>query len=137
MVEAAIVMSTFIMLTLGAIDLQVGVYRHNALAQAARHGIRQGIVHGALATPAMTVWGPASYSGTADDGSPYANSVQPMLVGIPLGQVTIAVQWLDGSNALGSRLRYTLTSPYKPLLGVFVGYPTFKLEGSSTMSISH
>jgi len=137
LVETAIVMSVFIVLTLGAIDLHIGVYRSNMLAQAARHGVRQMIVHGALAAPAMTSWGPASYSGTAGDGSPYADAVRPMLAGIPPNNVAINVDWLDGDNAVGGRVRCTLSTPYQPILGVFVGYPTLNLKATSTMPIAH
>lgn len=136
-VEFAIVLSVFIMLTLGAVDLQIGVYRSNMLAQAARQGVRQAIVHGELAAPAMTRWGPASYTGTSGDGSQYANAVQPMLVGFPANNVVVAVDWLDGSNAVGKRVRYTLTTTYKPVLGVFIGYPTITLKANSTMPITH
>jgi len=137
LVELAIVMSVFIVLTLGAVDLQIGVYRSNMLSQAARHGVRQAIVHGALAAPATTSWGPAGYSGTAGDGSRYADVVRPMLAGIPPNKVTINVDWLDGNNTVGGRVRCSVSTPYQPILGILVGYPTLNLNATSTMPIAH
>ncbi|HUY87708.1 MAG TPA: TadE family protein [Pirellulales bacterium] len=137
MVETAIVMTALIALTLGAIDLQIGVYRYNTLSEAARHGARQAMVHGAMATAAQGIWGPGAYNGTAGDGSPYANAVQPLLVGFPQDNVSIELEWLDGSNAVGKRVRYTLSTTYSPLLGFLIGYPTMTLQAASTMPIAH
>ena len=75
MVETAIVLSVYLMLILGTFDLGTATYRYNTLSQAARQGARQAIVHGSLASPAMTVWGPSTYNCTAGDGSAYAQAV--------------------------------------------------------------
>lgn len=137
MVETAIIMTVFIALTLGAVDLQIGVYRYNTLSEAARHGARQAMVHGAMAPPALPLWGPGTYAGTAADGSEYASAVRPLLVGFPYDAVTLRVEWIDGSTAVGKRVRYTLTTQYSPLLGALVGYPTMTLQAASTMRIAH
>ena len=137
MVETAIVMTVLIALTLGAVDLQIGVYRYNTLSEAARHGARQAMVHGALAPPAQGIWGPGTYNGTAADGSPYANAVRPLLVGFPQNDVAVKLEWLDGSNAVGQRVRYTLSTTYRPLLGFLIGYPNLNLNAASTMPIAH
>jgi hypothetical protein len=135
--ETAIVMTVLIALTLGAVDLQIGVYRYNTLSEAARHGARQAMVHGALAPAAQGIWGPGAYVGTAADGSPYANAVRPLLVGFPQNDVTIRVEWPDGSNAVGQRVRYSLSTTYRPFLGFLVGYPNLNLNAASTMPIAH
>lgn len=137
MVETAIVMTVMIALTLGAVDLQIGVYRYNTLSEAARHGARQAMIHGAMATAAQGIWGPGAYNGTAGDGSAYANAVRPLLVGFPQNDVAIQLEWLDGSNAVGKRVRYTLSTTYRPLLGFLIGYPTMTLRAASTMPIAH
>lgn len=137
MVEVAVVITVFLTLTLGGVDLLTGVYRNNTLSQAARYGARQAIVHGAFASPKMTVWGPAEHNGTAADGSEFATAVRPMLVGFPLSQVTIRVEWPDGGNAIGQRVRFTVSTPYRPLLGFIYGNRTYTLSGVSTMPIAH
>ena len=136
-VESAIVMTVLIALTLGAADLQIGVYRYNTLSEAARQGARQAMVHGAMAPAALGVWGPGGYTGTAADGSPQANAVRPLLVGFPQNNVVVRVEWLDGGNQIGQRVRYTLSTTYRPLLGFLVGYPNLNLNASSTMPIAH
>lgn len=137
LVESAIIMFVFITLTVGAMDLELAVFRYNMAAQAARHGARQAMVHGALAKAPMTVWGPAGYSGKADDGSDIANAVKPLLVGFDQHNVTIQTDWLDGGNAVGNRVRYTVSTPYRPLLGFLIGYPAFTISAASTMPIAH
>lgn len=136
-VETAIVMTVLIALTLGAVDLQIGVYRYNTLSEAARHGARQAMIHGAMAPAALGIWGPGGYTGTAADGSPYANAVQPLLVGFPQNDVVVQLEWLDGGNQIGQRVRYSLSTTYRPLLGFLVGYPNLNLNASSTMPIAH
>ena len=69
MVETALVLNIYMLLILGTCDLGIAVHRNNTLSQAARHGARQASVHGALAAPSMAAWGPATYTGTAGDGS--------------------------------------------------------------------
>ncbi len=137
LVESAIIMFVFITLTVGAMDLELAVFRYNMAAQAARHGARQAMVHGALAKAPMTVWGPAGYSGKADDGSDIANAVSPLLVGFDRHNVTVQADWLDGGNAIGNRVRYTVSTPYRPLLGFLIGYPAFTISAASTMPIAH
>lgn len=135
--EAAVIITVFLVLILGGIDLLLAVYRNNTLSQAARYGARQAIVHGALATSPVTPWGPATYSGTAGDGSQYASAVGPMLVGFSLNDVNLMVEWPDGSNVVGSRVRVSLSMTYRPLLGFIYGNETYLLSGASTMPIAH
>ena len=137
MVEAAIVLSVFLLLILGTFDLGIATYRYNTLSQAARQGARQAIVHGSLAPPAMQAWGPATYTGTAGDGSVYAQAVTPMLVGFNLNTVVIKVEWPDGSNSTQQRVRYTVTTNYQPILTSVFTNSSYVLTAASTMPIAH
>lgn len=137
MVETAIIMTVLIMLTLGSTDIGIATYRYNTISQAARQGARQAMVHGALAAPAMTVWGPGNYSGTAADGSPYAQAVSPMLVGMNLNNVTITVEWIDGGNAIQQRVRFTVSTTYRPLVTFIFAKASYPLSASSTLPIAH
>lgn len=137
MVEMAVVLSVFLLLILGTLDLGIATYRYNTISQAARQGARQGIVHGSLAPPAMTAWGPATYSGNAGDGSEYAQAVSPMLVGFTLSNVTIKVEWPDGGNASQQRVRYTVTTTYQPIVTSLFSNSTYTLSAVSTMPIAH
>jgi Flp pilus assembly protein TadG len=137
LVEGAIVLSVFLLLVLGTLDLGTATYRYNTLAQAARQGARQAAVHGALAAPAMTTWGPTTYTGTAGDGSEYAQAVSPMLVGFPPSSVTIKVEWIDGGNAVQQRVRYTVSATYTPTVTSLFAKATYAQSAASTMPIAH
>lgn len=137
MVEMAIVLNVFLLLILGTLDLGLATYRYNTLSQVARQGSRQAIVHGKLAPPLMTAWGPATYTGTAGDGSVYAQAVSPMLVGFVPEDVAIRVEWPDGGNAIQQRVRYTVTTDYRPLLTSVFSSATYTMSAASTMPIAH
>ncbi len=136
--ELAVVMGIFLTLVLGMLDLGLGVFRYNLLAQAARQGARQAIVHGDMADRLGT-WGPGAYSGTAADGTEIALAIQPLLRGIDPAQVSIQAEWLDGGNEVAEehRVRITVSTPYQPAMTFIFGNPTFTLEATSTMAIAH
>ena len=137
MVEMAVVLSVFLMIILGTFDLGIATYRFNTISQAARQGARQAIVHGSLAPPAMAAWGPATYDGKADDGSVYAQAVSPMLVGFPPNDVAIKVEWLDGGNGIQQRVRFTVSTTYRPILTSVFSSSTYPQSAASTMPIAH
>jgi Flp pilus assembly protein TadG len=137
MVEMAIILNVFLLLILGTLDLGLATYRYNTLSQVARQGARQAIVHGELAPPLMTAWGPTTYTGTAGDGSVYAQAISPMLVGFLPGDVTIQVEWPDGGNSLQQPVRYTVTTEYRPLLTSVFSNTSYTLRAASTMPIAH
>lgn len=137
MVEMAIILNVFLMLVLGTLDLGLATYRYNTISQAARQGARQAIVHGSLASPAMQAWGPSTHTGTAGDGSVYAQAVSPMLVGFVLDDVAIRVEWPDGGNALQQRVRYTVTTEYRPILTSLFSSNSYTQSAASTMPIAH
>ena len=137
MVETAIVLSVFLMLILGTFDLGIATYHYNTLSQAARQGARTAIVHGALAPATMGAWGPSTYSGNAGDASAYAQAFSPMLAGFSLANVTIKLEWIDGGNAIQQRVRYTVTTTYRPMLTSFFTNATYTQTAASTMPIAH
>lgn len=137
LVETAVILNVFLVLILGTLDFGLATYRYNTLSQAARQGARQAAVHGALAAPAMTTWGPGAYSGTAADGSQQAQAVSSMLAGFPLSNVTIRVEWTDGGNQVQQHVRYTVSTPYRPIISSLFSSTTFTLSATSTMPIAH
>ena len=137
MIETSIILNVFLMLILGTFDLGIATYRFNTISQAARQGARAAIVHGALAGESMQTWGPSTYTGTAGDGSTYAKAVSPMLVGFTLANVTIKLEWIDGGNAIQQRVRYTVTTTYRPMLTSFFTNAAYTQTAASTMPIAH
>ncbi|HUT14608.1 MAG TPA: TadE/TadG family type IV pilus assembly protein [Thermoguttaceae bacterium] len=135
-VEMALVLLLFLTLVLGMLDLGIGVFRYNLLAQAARQGARQAIVHGTLADR-LGPWGPQSYSGQGDDSHPVADAVRPSLTAFDPSEVGIQADWIDGDNEFEKRVRIAVSAPYRPIMTFIFGNPTFTLRGTSTMPIAH
>ena len=127
----------FITLVLGMLDLGLGVFHYNMLAQIARQGARRAIVHGSMADQ-LGVWGPDSYSGTGSDGSPIAQELQSSLPGFNLSEVSIQVDWIGGNEVTEDHhVCVTVTRPYQPIMTFIFGNPTITLQASSTMAIAH
>jgi hypothetical protein len=136
MVEFAVVVLVFVTLVLGMLDLGYGVFQYHIVAEAARQGARQAIVHGGLADR-LGPWGPASYSGAGSDTHPLAEAVRPYLVGLDPNEVTIEAVWLDGGNGLDERVQITVGTPFRPIMTFIFNDPAFNLEATSTMRIAH
>jgi Flp pilus assembly protein TadG len=135
--EAALVIPVFLALVVGMIDLGIGVLHWCVLSEAARHGARQAIVHGALAPPSLGNWGPATYGPVAaTDSNPIASAVRTALAGMDPSTVTVKVEWLDGDNQPDHSVRVTLGHTYKPLTGLIFS-SSFSLGAGSTMRIAH
>jgi len=138
--EFAIVLPAFLLLVLGMIDASVAVARYNSLSQAARHGARQAAVHGSRAPAGWNggAWGPSPIDQPATaTGDPAVDVVRPMLVGCPLGETRIQIEWPDGSNVAGKPVRVTITSSYRPMITYVFGQPAIALTATSTMPIMH
>jgi len=142
--EMAIVLFWFLVLTMCMLDFGVAVFRYNVLSQAARHGARRAIVHGEMALP-LGVWGPAAIDvpATANgipivgDGSANdTDGLQRKLIGCDLDTTRIQVEWLSGSNAVGEPVRVTVTSPYQPVVFLNILQP-IQLRASSRMTVAH
>ncbi len=140
-VELAIVLLLFLILVLGMLDLGIGVFRRQTLAQAARQGARQAIVHGALADRpefGYVPWGPGTLTETADVGAhPVVEKIRPYLAGFDLSEVTIQAEWLDGDHRFEDRVRVTVSAPYRPMMTFIFGNLEITLQGTSTMAVAH
>ncbi len=144
--EMSIILMTFLVLTMGMLDMGIGVFRYHIVAQAARYGARRAIVHGDRAT-LLGIWGTAMIDvpanangipivdGVDDEGNP--NGIAPMLVGCDLPQTRIRVEWLEGGNSFEQPVRVTVTSYYTPLFSFIFPDGTIELKASSTMVIAH
>jgi Flp pilus assembly protein TadG len=137
MVETAIILSVYLLLIIGTFDLGIATFRYNTISQAARQGARKAIVHGKLAPPTMAPWGPATYNGTASDGSVFAQAVSPMLAGFPLNNFAIKVEWLDGDNLVQQRVRFTVSTTHQPILTSVFSNSSYPQSAASTMPIAH
>lgn len=137
MVEAALLMMVFAVAVLGMCEVGLAVFRHHAAGEAARHGARLAIVHGELAQPEMTEWGPTEYVQAASTNDEICNALRMHLTGLDVNNTMVRMEWLDGSTAVGSRVRVTVSTPYQPMLTALLGSSAWQLSGTSTMHIAH
>jgi Flp pilus assembly protein TadG len=138
--ETAIVISVFLILVLGLLDLGIGVLRYNSVSHAARQGARQAMVHGALAPAGVQggPWGPGTISAPATaSGIPAVAALQPFLFTCDPPSTTIQVAWPDGNNQPGNRVSVTVTTPYQPMMTFIFGNPSITLQATSTVTIAH
>lgn len=141
LLETAILLPIFLLLVLGMLDLGTAVFQHHVLCHAARQGARRAVVHGELATR-LGSWGPpgqaSSTQGTADvDFHEIASVIRPLLTGFDPSSVTVAAEWIDGNNRLGSRVQVSVTADHHFLIVRMIGLDSITLEGQSTMQIAH
>jgi Flp pilus assembly protein TadG len=137
LVETALVLPVFLFIIFAALDLSLAVFRYNSLSAAARRLARQAIVHGALAAPQHTTWGPAKLTGTGADSSQPAQAIQPYLFTFNPASVQVQINWLDSDTQPDDRVQVTLTYPQTSLVGSLFGYGTLNLQAASTMRILH
>jgi hypothetical protein len=130
------VLGILLVLLLVILDLGLAVARYNILAATARQVAREAIVRGSLAAPELTAWGPATYSGTASDGSEIAETARRSLAAIAPADVAVTVRWPDGGNREGDHVDVELRYFHDalPLLGFGEG---FDLQARSSMRIVH
>ena len=136
-VEGAIVLSSLIVILFGMLDLALLVFESNTLSEAARRMCRQAAVHGQMAAAPMTVWGPGSVTGTASDGTEYAQALNPELVTFDLTQVNYTIDWPDGTNQPDNRVRVTVNYQYQPMMPFVLGYGSIPITVVSTMQVAH
>lgn len=138
--ELSLTLLVFLTLTLGVLDLGIGVFRSHVLSQAARHAARRAAVHGELSNTPWHSETPLSVSAndnSEDIVSGQDDGIQAMLVGCDLANTDITINWLDGSNEVDQRVRVTITSPYQPAMSFIFGNNQRTLSASSTMRIAH
>jgi Flp pilus assembly protein TadG len=145
MVEAAIILPVFLVLTLGMIDLGIAVFQNNAICEASRQGARIASVHGAYAADDATypggVWGPSAYSGagSATDPIPTAMRSAGALAGLNTANVTVAVSWPSGTNSVanGDTVSVKVSVPWAPVIFYVFGNKSVTLTATSIMPIAH
>jgi hypothetical protein len=137
LVETALVLPVFLFIIFAALDLSLAVFRYNSLSAAARHLARQASLHGALAPPKYTTWGPATVTGTGADSSQVAQAVQSYMFTFNTAAVQLQIKWLDGDTQPDDRVQVTLTYPQTSLVGSLFGYGEINLQAVSTMRILH
>jgi Flp pilus assembly protein TadG len=136
-VEGAIVLGSLFVVLFGMLDLSLLVLESNTAAEASRRLCRTAVVHGQMASPQMTIWGPATVTGNAGDGTEYAQALNPELVTFDLSNVSYTINWLDGGNQPGTRVQVIVNFQYQPLMPFLVGGSAIPISMDTTMQVAH
>ncbi len=130
LIEFALVLPVFLLITLGVIDLARAVWQENTLAYAAREGTRYAIVHG-------TGGSPIAFPGAHQE---VKDVVRNAAVGVP--NVTVTVTWPDLRGPTpcyerGCRVQVDATAPFVPLPSQYLTGSIFQitLRGGSVLVI--
>lgn len=137
LVESALVFQVVLILVLVLFDLGQAVLHQHLLTDAAQHVARQASVHGTLADETGT-WGPAPLGPVpADNAHPACGEARRMLIGFTPSEVTVRVEWLDGEATPGRRVRVTLTTDHRLIVGHLWNGGTVSLKAVSIAIIAH
>lgn len=146
LVETGLVMTVFLAIVLGMLDLGIAVLRYHMLRSAATEICRKAVVHGKLANRLGT-WGPAGITCTGDSAGVLSSAFTDHLKDTDLSEVHAQVTWLDGGNDQSqmNRVRVVLTMDYPvltfSLLRLLPGQPfhheSIPLRAQATMVIHH
>ncbi|MFO1092919.1 MAG: TadE family protein [Planctomycetaceae bacterium] len=135
--EGVIVLTVFLTMVFALFDLGLAALRQNALAEGARRLAREAIVHGDLAGPQRTSWGPAQFTGTAADASEIGRAIRPALVTLNPADVQVQITWPDNDNSSGDRVSIRVACAHRTILPRLFGSSTLQLRAESTMRIDH
>ncbi|MCC9655253.1 TadE/TadG family type IV pilus assembly protein [Rhodopirellula halodulae] len=134
-VEAAFTLPLLLWILLALLDLGTAAIRMNALSDTARRIGRRATLHGSMSPPANGTWGPESFSGNMVSGTHYAGNLQAFLPTMDPESVSMKVEWPDGEQRPGDRVRVQLEFTHDSLVPGLFPWGPFELQGTSTMTI--
>ena len=123
LIEFAISALILVMVVLGIVEISRMVLVSNAVANAARAGLRYAIVHGNDQVGAPPC--PTCPSGPGNDPAQVVTVVKNFAGAAPLDKsllvagTTVKVRYLDGTNNPGSRVEVTVVYPFDPFMTYF------------------
>ena len=134
LVEFALTLPIFLLLVTGIFDVARAVWQENTLAYAAREGTRYAIVHGAAGNPTV---GPCTscVNPVSNNLSNVVSAVTDNAVGVY--NITVTVDYPDGSNQRNQRVTVDATAPFTPLPSQYLLGGAFQitLRGGSQLVI--
>ena len=119
-------------------ELSIRVFQMHLVNHLARQAARQVIVHGEYAPTNFHEgpWGPSKYGPTSlAAGGHIADAIREDVLALDPVRTTLTIDWLDGDNRVGSRVRVRLATEVDPPIGMFTSQAT--LVGESVMQIAH
>lgn len=134
--ELAFILPILLLIIFGLLELSLVIFRYHIVSQAARQIARVAIVHGELAAPELTTWGPSAVTISATSTGEIATAAQPCLTGLDPSQTTIVLEWPDGNTKVESRVSVTVTTQHQPILAL-IFTSGWTLTAKSVLPIAH
>lgn len=119
-IELALVLPFFLMLTIGMMDFAIGVWSHHTLANAAREAVRYAVVR-------------AVTGGTTDDD--IARVARDRAVGLHAQKIDVITEWVPPDRGPGSTVRVVLRYPFDPVTP-FIARERVTLEATAAMVVA-
>jgi Flp pilus assembly protein TadG len=135
LVEAALVLGTFVLMMTGVLDLGLVMLRQNSLDAAARRVARAAVVRGSRAADGET-WGPGRYVSRVSSAAGIASAAREALVTLEPAATIVEVTWPDGSNEPEQRVRVRLGYRHTSMIPMFYGR-YLDLQSACVMRIAH
>jgi hypothetical protein len=122
LIEYALILPIFLMLTFGIIEMSWLVYTNHTLANATREGARFAMVRGEM-------------SGNVATSEAVGEVVSERAPGLG-GPVTTAIEFIPNAQP-GSQVSVSTTYQYQPLIGMILGTDPITLENRSTVIVQY
>ncbi len=144
LVETAITLPIFLLLVVGGIELALVVHFRNQTAWVATTLADEASRRGSRAESVTEPWGPETlhWSRTSaapieegDNSDTLLERIQTLAQRLPSQEAEIRIEWLDGSNHHGDRVRVTVNCHYRSALSL--GYSLPRLRAYSTSIVKY
>ena len=139
LVEAGIVLVTFLIAVLGMLEMGNHVLRFNLVSQAARMGARAAVVHGTEAAAGRPRGGMGAWT-QGDAETQIKLIVRPFLGGAGIQSADVGVVVLfpnGGDRSPGSPVRVRVTATYPTMVSFIFGSGTRTVVATSQMVIAN
>ena len=120
-VEFAVVLPVLALVTVGLIDIGLGVYTLHTIDHAAKQGARFAAIRGSQSTS------PATQDQVVDE-------VESQATGVDLNHLTVNVIWPFGNTA-GNPVQVDVSYSFEPMLAGFTGSSTYDIVSQSSYII--
>lgn len=136
MVETALVLSAWMILLLGTLDIGMILFRHTVMQQIAERAARLAMIRGANSTPQIASWGPATVRVRLHQSDPVANLLRPSTCGLTPSGFEVLLEWTDGGNQRDQRVTVTVSSAQDTILqSLLPGNGSFAMQSTALTRI--
>lgn len=136
LVEGALCLTVFLMLTFSALDFGMAVYAYNFCYYAARDATRWAAVHGAgSATASDCSANPGIAGGCAANSTDISNYVSGMAVALTTSKLTVTTSWTPNTSP-GAEVNVKVAYAVTPVSGLALTQ-SFTVSSSSQMEMVH